>query len=98
MDAGDDAYQRFVDAYEALHRKTLRSSIPAFGYDAAKLVLAAIEDGARSPADLVARLERIEAYEGATGTISIVDGRVVRRHTLFEIRQGQLIPKGRAFQ
>ncbi len=97
-DGAESPYERFVAAYESVHRRTLRSPIPAFGYDAARLVLSAIEAGARSPADLVARLERIVDHPGATGTISIVDGRIVRRHGLFELRQGELIPVGRAFE
>lgn len=97
-EAASDPYQDFVAAYEGLHRKTLRSPIPAFGYDAAQLVLRAIDSGARSPADLASRLEEIDGFAGATGEISIVDGRVTRRHFLYEIRDRTLVPTGRRFQ
>ena len=98
IDDGGTAYAEFETAYEALHRKTLRSPIPAFGYDAANLILTAIEEGARGPADLIARVERIEGHRGATGTISIVDGRIVREHALFEVRDRALVPTGRTFE
>jgi ABC-type branched-subunit amino acid transport system substrate-binding protein len=93
--AGMDAYERFVDQYEALHRKTLRSPIPAFGYDAAMLLLEAIDRGARSPDDVADALDGISDFPAATGRISIQDGQIVRRHYLYEIRDRQLIPLGR---
>ncbi len=96
--ATSDPYLEFVRSYEELHRKTLRSPVPAFGYDAARLVLNAIEQGARSPFDLRAILERTTDFPGATGAISIVDGRVTRKHYLYEVRDRQLFPTGRRFE
>lgn len=97
-EAASSPYEDFVQAYEAFHRKTLRSPIPAFGYDAARLILTAVEAGARTPADLASRLERITNFPGATGEISIVDGRVTRRHYLYVIRDRELVPAGRRFE
>lgn len=90
-------YQQFVQRYEQVVRKTLRSPIPAFGYDAASLILEALGRGARTPADLEAQLEGIRDFPGATGRISIQDGQIVRRHQLYEIRDGQLRYLGRTF-
>lgn len=85
--------ERFKETYEAMNRRTLRSQIPAYGYDAAQLLIHAIEQsGARSPADVSRALEEIRDFPGATGTLSVVDGRIVRRHYLYRIDGGELIP------
>ncbi len=90
-----EAYRRFVESYEAVVRKTLRSPVPAFGYDATMLLLEALDRGARSPRDLQAQLRNIDRYEGATGTLSVQDGQVVRLHQLYEISGGELRYLGR---
>ena len=92
------AYRTFVQRYEQVVRKTLRSPVPAFGYDATLLLLEAIDRGARSPADLEAQLQTINNFPGATGTLSISDGRVVRLHQLYEIRGGELTYLGRTLR
>ena len=73
-------YRRFVDAYEAYHQRTLRSTVPALGHDAAALLLEGIRMGASTPTQLLANLETISGLSGATGVFSIQDGRVVREH------------------
>jgi ABC-type branched-subunit amino acid transport system substrate-binding protein len=84
---------RFVEAYEAQFRRTLRSPIPALGYDAALLLLESIRaTGARTPADLARGLASIVDLPGATGTLSIRDGRIVRRHRLVRFQDGVLVP------
>jgi len=93
-----EAYRTFVQRYEQVVRKTLRSPVPAFGYDATLLLLEAIDRGARSPADLEAQLRSIRNFPGATGTLSISDGRVVRLHQLYEIRGGELTYLGRTLR
>ncbi len=91
--AAGATFEQFRAAYEALNRRTLRSQIPAFGYDAAKLLLRAIDvSGARSPADVSRALEEVRDFPGATGTLSIEDGRLVRRYYLFQIQGNELIP------
>lgn len=94
----NEAYRQFQTAYETLHRKTLRSPVPAFGYDAALLVLRAIEQGARSPGEMTEEIERTEDFRGATGRLSVQDGRITRHHTLYEIRDRTLVPTGRTFR
>ena len=71
-----EAYRRFVRTYEELFRKSLRSDIPALGWDVAGLLITAFQSGARRPSDVREALERIEAFEGATGTLF----RRIRQH------------------
>lgn len=87
-----DARARFVEAYEGLFQKTLRSPVPALGYDAASLLLEAFRTGARSPAEVRRAFEGIQGFPGATGTISIREGRIVREHFLVRLRNREMIP------
>lgn len=85
--------ESFRQTYEAMNRRTLRSQIPAYGYDAAQLLIHAIEQsGGRSPADVTRALEQIRDFPGATGTLSVIDGRIVRQHYLYRIDGGELTP------
>ncbi len=76
-----EGWDRFVQAYETRFRRTLVApgGAPA-GYDAAALLLEAAQSGARSPSQLADALEDIRDFPGATGVLSVVDGRIVRRH------------------
>lgn len=74
--------QALVRAYERLYRRTLRSSVPAVGYDAAALMLEALRGGARSPTNIAAALGRITDFPGATGQLGIENGRAVRGNQL----------------
>jgi ABC-type branched-subunit amino acid transport system substrate-binding protein len=96
VDVGPDSpgFARFREAFESHFRRTLVSPVPALGYDSALLLLEATRNGARSPADVHDALERIRNLEGATGTFSVVDGRVVRRTHIVQIEHGTLIPAG----
>lgn len=85
------AYRLFLERYEALHRKTLRSRIPSLGYDAAALILEAAGRGARNPQDLRQALESIREYPGATGSLSVEDGRIVRVQHLVRFRGRELL-------
>lgn len=86
-----EAYQRFVRAYESTFQRSVRDPLPAVGYDAASLILLAIRAGARTPAEVRSALEQIEGFEGATGVLSVEDGRVVRDHHLVCIQDRQLL-------
>jgi ABC-type branched-subunit amino acid transport system substrate-binding protein len=77
-----EGYRAFVAAYEALHRRTLPSSVPGLGYDAAALLLEGIRMGARTPGELSERLRQISNFPGATGSLSVEDGRILREHFL----------------
>jgi len=74
--------QALVRAYERLYRRTLRSPVPAMGYDAAALMLEALRGGARSPTNIAAALGRIAAFPGATGQLGIENGRAMRGNQL----------------
>ena len=88
--------ERFVEAYERIHQHSLRSRVPALGYDAASLLLEAVRRGARTPAQLTETLATINGFEGATGVLSVSDGRIVREHFLACIQDRVLraVPEG----
>ena len=83
-----------VSAYEALFRRTLRSPVPAVGFDAAALVLNALAGGARTPAALASALEDVDVFAGATGELGVAEGRVVREHRVVCIQGARLLPIG----
>lgn len=86
-----EAFQRFRESYEALFQKTLRSEVPAFGYDAAALVLEALGNRPRNSEELVAALEGIRDLPGATGILNVEGGRVTREPLLVRIQDHELI-------
>lgn len=92
--AGEDAsgYREFVDAYEAHFRRTFRSPEATLGWDAVRLVAQVLESGARSGEDVRRQLERVEGFQGATGTLSVRNGRIVREQELARIEDGQVRP------
>ncbi|MDP2959363.1 MAG: ABC transporter substrate-binding protein [Longimicrobiales bacterium] len=87
-------YRRFREAYERHFQRTLVGSTPALGYDAAVLLLEAARTGARTPAQLRSALDRIRTLDGATGSFSVVGGRVVRHSAVVRIQHGILLPTG----
>ena len=95
-DSESEGYRTFVDAYEAYHQRTLPSTVPALGYDAAALLLVGIRMGASTPSQLLANLENISGFPGATGVYSIEEGRVVREHFVICLqgRRVQTMPVG----
>lgn len=94
VDAGEGTpgYTRFRQAYEEHFQRSLVSPVPALGYDAAMLLLEAGRAGVGSPTQLRNNLERIRALPGATGTFSVLGGRVLRRTRVVRIDHGSLIP------
>ncbi|MCG6990181.1 MAG: ABC transporter substrate-binding protein [Gemmatimonadetes bacterium] len=89
---GSPGYERFKKAYEEHFQRSLVSPVPALGYDAAILLLEAAKDGARTPAEVAAALEHVHDVQGATGILSVEDGRVVRRTEVVRIEHGAFIP------
>ncbi|MEX0979598.1 MAG: hypothetical protein WDZ89_00795, partial [Gemmatimonadota bacterium] len=74
-------------------QKSLVSRVPALGYDAAGLLLEAFRrSGARTPGELREALENVRDFPGATGTLSIIDGSIVREHTLVRLENRRMIP------
>ena len=86
-----ESFRNFQEAYEAFFHKTLRSQVPAFGYDAAALIFKALEAGPRDPLELLAAMEEIQDFPGATGVLSIEGGRISREPLLVRIQDHELI-------
>ena len=95
-DGESEGYRKFVEAYEGYYQHTLLSEVPALGYDAAALLLQATGMGASTSKKLIDNLSKISAFQGATGVISIEEGRVVREHFVICIQDGYIktIPLG----
>ncbi|TVP54800.1 MAG: hypothetical protein EA351_12420 [Gemmatimonadales bacterium] len=82
-------WDRFVSGYEGHFRRTLRDPVPALGYDAALLLIEGARlGGGSAPDDVIRGMRRIEGFEGATGTFSVRDGRLVRAHFPVRLRNG----------
>ncbi len=89
-------WESFVGAYEEHFRRTLRSPIPALGYDAARLLLEGARlGGGSAPEDVLTGLTRIQDFQGATGTFSVRDGRLVRRYVPVRIENRTRVPLDR---
>lgn len=84
-------WQVFVQAYEEHFQQSLRSPTAALGYDAARLLLRAARAGAGDPAATAASLEAIVGHAGATGLISVVDGRIRRSFVPVRIENSSLV-------
>lgn len=89
---GSPGLRRFREAYEEYFQRTLVSTTPAVGYDAALLLLEALRPGRVAPADVRSSLQSLRDVEGATGTFSVVDGRIVRRTRVVRIENRALLP------
>ena len=87
-----EAFHRFRDAYESMFQKSLRSHVPAFGYDAAALLLKALQSRPRDTDELMRALEQIRDFPGATGRLSVEGGRIRRAPRLARIQAGELVP------
>lgn len=92
-----ESFRNFQEAYEAFFHKTLRSQVPAFGYDAAALLFRALEASPRNPRELMDAMEGIRALPGATGVLSILDGRITREPLMVRIQDHELIYIRRRF-
>lgn len=86
----------FVAAYESHFRRTLRSGIPAQGYDLLTIVLSAHAAGASRAAEVQSRLEVIDEVRGVGATYTFSGGQLGRRYHPVRIEGGDLHPLGRA--
>jgi branched-chain amino acid transport system substrate-binding protein len=77
----------FRAAYESHFSNTLRSTVPAYGYDAARVLLEVIDAGARTPQAVATALSSLENVEGATGRLSVDNGRLTRSHYVVCIQE-----------
>lgn len=85
-------WSEFVEAYEAHFMRGLRSPVAALGYDAARLLMEAARSSDGTPEGMVRSLERIRDFPGATGLLSVVDGRIQRAYLPVEIQNRRLVP------
>lgn len=90
--ADEAADPEFVQLYESSYRRSLDSSLPALGYDAANLVLQALPNRMLTPDAVAVRFGFLAAIRGATGMLSVRGGRVVRTPYVVMIRDGSLEP------
>ena len=86
----------FVAAYESHFRRTLRSDIPAQGYDLLTIVLFAHAAGAVRAAEVQPSLELIDEMPGVGATYTFSGGQLSRRYHPVRIEGGELRPLGRA--
>jgi len=85
-------WNAFVAAYEDHFRRTLRSPVPALGYDSARLLLHAARLGGGSSEGTLRAFQEIRDFPGATGVLSVVDGRVRRNYQPVRIENRRVIP------
>lgn len=84
--------ERFRTAYEEHFQRSLVSSTPALGYDAALLLLEALRPGRVRPEQVQEEFRNLRDVEGATGVFSVLEDRVVRQTEVVRIRNRQLEP------
>jgi hypothetical protein len=84
--------ERFRAAYEEHFQRTLVSTTPALGYDAALLLLEALRPGRVRADEVLEAFRGLRDIEGATGIFSVVDDRVLRRTEVVQIRNRSLDP------
>ena len=86
---GEPPGQRsFVQAYEKAFQRSVQDPVAALGYDAASLLLLVFQSGAQGADDVARALEEIRAFPGATGTLSVSEGRLTRAHHLVCVEGG----------
>jgi hypothetical protein len=86
-----EAFRLFRLRYEALFQKSLRSQVPAYGYDAATLLLEGLRENPRNISELLQAMRGLRDFPGATGHLT-VDGDQIRRvPQLVRIQNRELI-------
>lgn len=85
-------WDTFVESYESHFQRTLRSPLPALGYDSALLLIYAARQGDGSPESTARVLATIRGFEGATGVLDVVDGRIQRSYQPVRIEDRQPVP------
>jgi ABC-type branched-subunit amino acid transport system substrate-binding protein len=78
-ESADVAWSDFVALYEAAHRRTLDSAVPALGYDAVNLAVRSL-------------VGTTGEFRGATGVLNMQADGVTRRPFLVRIQSGRLVP------
>jgi ABC-type branched-subunit amino acid transport system substrate-binding protein len=83
------ATQEFVDAYRTQYGST-PEILEAQAYDAAKLVAAALQSGARSRPQVITALQTPRNFEGAAGTVAVGPNGIHRQLFLLRIAGGAI--------
>ena len=83
------ATQEFVDAYRTQYGST-PEILEAQAYDAAKLVVAALQSGARSRPQVITALQTPRNFEGAAGTVAVGPNGIYRQLFLLRIAGGAI--------
>jgi ABC-type branched-subunit amino acid transport system substrate-binding protein len=86
-----EEFRRFRLRYEALFQKSLRSDTPAYGYDAAILLLEGLRTSPRSAEELLRAMGQIRDLPGATGHLTIEGDRIRRVPQLVRIQNHEMI-------
>ncbi len=82
----------FVTAYEEHFRRTLRSPVPASGFDLFRLAVDAWQRSSPASGGIAAAIAATEGFAGATGAWSLEDGRLAREFHPVRIRDRRLHP------
>ena len=87
----DPMVRKFVGQYRAKFQQE-PDLFAAQAFDAARLVLAALEGGALTPRDVKAALVRTKDFQGVSGLVSEVrDGEVLKKPILIQVQKGKLV-------
>ena len=84
-------WNTFVQAYEEHFQRSIRLPTSALGYDAARVLLRAARQGGGTPDGTLQALRRIQGFPGATGFLSVVDGRIRRSFVAVRIENRRLV-------
>ncbi len=87
----DAAVRQFVEQYRAKYQQT-PDMLAAQAYDAARLILTAIENGAVTPQEVRAALLSTTQFSGASGQIlEMRNGEAVKQPLMIEVRRGRFV-------
>ncbi len=86
-----EAYRAFRLRYEDRFQRSLRSQIPAYGYDAAVVLLQALRSNPRNDREFLQAVEMIDDFPGATGHLTVDGGAIHRIPQLVRIQNHELI-------
>ncbi|MFC1544972.1 ABC transporter substrate-binding protein [Gemmatimonadota bacterium] len=85
-------WRQFKEHYEQSHRRPV-NRFSAYGYDAAGIILASLENLPVSRGSLAVRMRSGREFDGATGIYTIDgEGRVERHYFVLRIVSGDIVP------
>ncbi len=92
FEASDDPFiKKFVSQYKKQFNDD-PNLFSAQAYDAARIILEAIKDGAKTPSDIRSALATTRDFEAASGYIfEMKDGEAIKKPFLIQIKKGKLV-------